>query len=1363
MASYQINSNLKNSTFNSSSSSSGSSGDSQAVLLYSDQSIYGTKTFENSVVDDQNLSVNGDTILNNLTVNGDFSSYVVTNALNTKANDNTVVHNTLDETISGQKTFIDNTICSSGLNVKGNCYFGDHSDDTHSFTGIGSHYGTEKFVGEVQIYHDASIGTTSTDTLLVKSDTTFNNNVHVNGVITCSDLTNQLNTKANDNEVVHLTNTESIGGAKTFNDGISVIGTITNINLTNQLNTKANDNEVVHLTNTESIGGSKTFNDGISVIGTITNINLTNQLNTKANDSAVVHNTLDESITGIKTFTSPTLFNSDMTIGNQYIDTLTVNSDTNFLNGVTIGTTQADILNINSTTLFNNGVTLGKTSSDILSIPATLMGSLKIGNAITTQDNLIIYPPTQFRDSVIISGDLTSGSLYCTSLNTGTHVTSISNATTITCDNMNINKKINSIPISYINNLTSDPQTQFNVIISNVNDNTTLIEGIISDYATGTRVGIIESTYAHLANPSFTGIPMVPTATTGNNTHQIANTAFVSSAIADLISTAPINLNTLSELSAALNNDPNMANNLISMIGLKQDAISSSSTINCGGFTSSSIIDNGNLSVKGNTTIGDNILDTMQVNSLTTFSSGPYMSGNHITSGTILQSSINGLAGSLSLKVDSSTYDAYCSNNDQVLLGKQNIIDATSNLTCGAFTSSSIVDNGNLTVKGNTTLGIDTIVSGITLHDSLIVNAISTFNQPPTMSGALISSGTIPESSVVGLVVDLSNKVGITALTDGLALKQDKIIGSSAITCGSLTASSIQINNNSVIGVSNANSLTVNSSVLLNDPPSMSGSNIYSNSIKQNSVVGLPSALTGKVDQTTYNAYTTANDTLIATKQDIISGTSSLTCGQFTSSSIVDNGNLTVKGNTIIGQDSTVLGITLHDTLIVNAVPTFYQAPNMSGSNITNGTIAQTAVINLVSDLALKVDSSTLNATLSTKANLNSPSLTGIPTSTTAANNTNTTQIATTAFVQSAISDLVGGAPLALNTLSEIANALNNDANLNSTLTNSIATKASQSSFNSYKTATDLALSQLQPIGNYVDQSTSQIISGVKTFMNPPVLSGSSIISGTISQDQISGLTASLANKQTAGNYCDLTTSQSLAGIKTFTDPPVFSGVSIQSASIPRGCITGLNTILAGKQDVGVYCDDVSTQTFGGIKTFSSPIVTSGASITTGTIPQNAINGLSTSLAALTSLSAVQSNANTFTNSLVSQSTMNIMEKVSMSSVVSNNLLINFSNGGVSYITLSAATNFQIQLTNINPASSVNTTCIVTLLINTSSYLAYGNTCTINGTSRSIVFAGGSANVSITSATLVQQTLAIVYAGSSTVPVVVMSSIVPFY
>ena len=53
----------------------------------------------------------------------------------------------------------------------------------------------------------------------------------------------------------------------------------------------------------------------------------------------------------------------------------------------------------------------------------------------------------------------------------------------------------------------------------------------------------------------------------------------------------------------------------------------------------------------------------------------------------------------------------------------------------------------------------------------------------------------------------------------------------------------------------------------------------------------------------------------------------------------------------------------------------------------------------------------------------------------------NSTNVATTAYVTTAIANLVDGAPSTLNTLDEIAAALNDDAALNTTLTNAIATK----------------------------------------------------------------------------------------------------------------------------------------------------------------------------------------------------------------------------------------------------------------------------------------------------------------------------------
>ena len=70
-----------------------------------------------------------------------------------------------------------------------------------------------------------------------------------------------------------------------------------------------------------------------------------------------------------------------------------------------------------------------------------------------------------------------------------------------------------------------------------------------------------------------------------------------------------------------------------------------------------------------------------------------------------------------------------------------------------------------------------------------------------------------------------------------------------------------------------------------------------------------------------------------------------------------------------------------------------------------------------------------------------SPALTGVPTAPTAAQGTNNTQIATTAYVRAAISALVGSSPEALDTLNELAAALGNDPNFATTMTNALAGK----------------------------------------------------------------------------------------------------------------------------------------------------------------------------------------------------------------------------------------------------------------------------------------------------------------------------------
>ncbi|MEJ1426967.1 tail fiber protein [Escherichia coli] len=101
-----------------------------------------------------------------------------------------------------------------------------------------------------------------------------------------------------------------------------------------------------------------------------------------------------------------------------------------------------------------------------------------------------------------------------------------------------------------------------------------------------------------------------------------------------------------------------------------------------------------------------------------------------------------------------------------------------------------------------------------------------------------------------------------------------------------------------------------------------------------------------------------------------------------------------------------------------------------SATNSTSETLAATSK-------AVKVVMDETNK----KAPLNSPALTGTPTTPTARQGTNNTQIANTAFVMAAIAALVDSSPDALNTLNELAAALGNDPNFATTMTNALAGK----------------------------------------------------------------------------------------------------------------------------------------------------------------------------------------------------------------------------------------------------------------------------------------------------------------------------------
>lgn len=89
----------------------------------------------------------------------------------------------------------------------------------------------------------------------------------------------------------------------------------------------------------------------------------------------------------------------------------------------------------------------------------------------------------------------------------------------------------------------------------------------------------------------------------------------------------------------------------------------------------------------------------------------------------------------------------------------------------------------------------------------------------------------------------------------------------------------------------------------------------------------------------------------------------------------------------------------------------------------------------------LKVNEASLRALIETRAPLNSPALTGKPTTPTPADDAAGTEIANAAFVRKLLAALVDSSPEALDTLNELAAALGNDPNFATTITNVLAGK----------------------------------------------------------------------------------------------------------------------------------------------------------------------------------------------------------------------------------------------------------------------------------------------------------------------------------
>jgi hypothetical protein len=423
-------------------------------------------------------------------------------------------------------------------------------------------------------------------------------------------------------------------------------------------------------------------------------------------------------------------------------------------------------------------------------------------------------------------------------------------------------------------------------------------------------------------------------------------------------------------------------------------------------------------------------------------------------------------------------------------------IGGTLGVTGATTLSNNLTVSGTTTVAGATTLNGNTTI-GNASSDTVTVTAQVASDLVPSSDNArdLGSSSKEWKDLYIDGTANIDSLVADTADINGGSIDGTVIGGAvqtsgqfSSVTSTNLTASgaisfaAATISNLGTVNTANIDGGTIDgvtlgvSSPITNaqiDNININGSAITSTNTNGN--ISITPNGSGEVDisKVDIDSGTIDNTSIGATTASTGLFTTVGTSGLATLASVdVNGGNIdgtvignstpqAITGTTITANSGFVGGVTGNVTGNLTGNVTGNVTGNLTGditgnitassgastfNNVTvNGTLDVTGTtIANVTDPSSAQDAATKNyvdTADALKANINSPSLTGTPLAPTAAASTNTTQIATTAFVSTAVSNLVDSAPGTLDTLNELAAALGDDPDFATTITDSIATK----------------------------------------------------------------------------------------------------------------------------------------------------------------------------------------------------------------------------------------------------------------------------------------------------------------------------------
>lgn len=301
----------------------------------------------------------------------------------------------------------------------------------------------------------------------------------------------------------------------------------------------------------------------------------------------------------------------------------------------------------------------------------------------------------------------------------------------------------------------------------------------------------------------------------------------------------------------------------------------------------------------------------------------------------------------------------------------------------------------------------------------------------------------------------------------------------------------------------------------------------------------------------------------------------------------------TTASNAFTGAEGEITIDTTKDTLVVHDGATAGGKPLATEANLNSGlaTKANISSLSAVATSGSYVDL-TNKPTLFSGSYVDLTNKPSIP---------SLTGYATESYVNNTINNVVGAAPAALDTLNELAAALNNDASFASTITTSLASKANTSSLAAVATS-----------GSYADLSNKPTIpTNTNELMNGAGFITSSAVSGK--QDTlVSGTSIKTVNSTSllgSGNIAVQATLVSGTNIKTVNSTTLLGSgdIAVQATLVSGTNIKTVNsTSLLGSGNIAVQPTLVSGTN---IKTVGSTSLLGSGDISFKTVNGNSLLG----------------------------------------------------------------------------------------------------------------------------------------------------------